>query len=272
MRGGTEQIIGAVYATDPVEQDDSLPHAAIAAQLVEATDEAGSELLDCLLVTRGRWWSYRCLDLDCCPAEGRPLPKEPSAVAATATYAGLTALPDRAALEDMFTPPPVGADLAEGLVAEQDIELAATLNGSRVRYVRSVVRAAFAAHRDAQAGRMTTDCDAARYGVALRSYAVRDAVWLAIDDGRLPGIELWVNLARRLPSPYAAAPLFLAAWRSYRDGNGALAGIAAERALASDPGYGAASLLLAALAHGVPPHDLRKLHPRDTHTAPQTGD
>jgi len=53
------------------------------------------------------------------------------------------------------------------------------------------------------------------FGVALQSYPVRDALWLAIDDGRLRGIELWVNLARRLPSPYDAAPLFLAAWASY---------------------------------------------------------
>jgi hypothetical protein len=66
--------------------------------------------------------------------------------------------------------------------------------------------------------------------------------------------------------PYDATPLFLAAWRCYRDGNGVLAGIAAERALASDPGYGAASLLSAAVAHGVPPGDLRKLHSRDAQT------
>jgi Domain of unknown function (DUF4192) len=83
--------------------------------------------------------------------------------------------------------------------------------------------------------------------------------WMALDDDRLDGIELWVNLARRLPSPYNAAPLFLAAWRAWRDGNGALAGIAAEQALASDPGYGAAGLLLAALTRSIDPRTLPKL-------------
>jgi hypothetical protein len=108
---------------------------------------------------------------------------------------------------------------------------------------------------------MPTDREAARYGAALQSYQVRDAVWMALDDDGLDGIELCVNLARRLHSPYNAAALFLAAWRSYRGGNGALAGIAAERALASDPGYSAADLLLAALARGLDPRTLPKLRP-----------
>ena len=47
------------------------------------------------------------------------------------------------------------------------------------------MRALFAAQRAAEGGRMPTDDAAARFGVALRSYAVRDEVWLAIDDGRL---------------------------------------------------------------------------------------
>ncbi len=59
--------------------------------------------------------------------------------------------------------------------------------------------------------------------------------WLAIDDGRLAGAELWINLARRLPHPYDAAPLFLAGWHAYREGNGALAGIAADLARISRP-------------------------------------
>ena len=106
---------------------------------------------------------------------------------------------------------------------------------------------------------MPTDGDVAQYGVALQSYPVRDTVWLSVDHVRLAGIELWVNLAGRLPSPHDAAPLFLAGWSAYRDGNGALAGIAAERALASDPGYSAGGLLLAALGPGIDPSQLPKL-------------
>lgn len=120
----------------------------------------------------------------------------------------------------MFDPLPERADLTAELLAEQENELTAALTGTHDRYIRPVTRALFAAHRAAQGGEMPTDREAARYGAALQSYAVRGAVWMALDDDRLEGIELWVNLARRLPNPHNAAPLFLAAGRAYRDGNG----------------------------------------------------
>ena len=82
---------------------------------------------------------------------------------------------------------------------------------------------------------------------------------MAIDDGRLDGAELWIDLARRLPHPYDAAPLFLAGWHAYRQGNGALAGIAADLAQTADPGYRAAALLRQTLAYGLNPRELPKL-------------
>jgi hypothetical protein len=62
-----------------------------------------------------------------------------------------------------------------------------------------------------------------------------------------------------LPSPYDAPPLFLFGWAAWRSGDGTLAGIAAERAVASDPNYSLADLLLAALSHGLDPRRFRKL-------------
>ena len=68
--------------------------------------------------------------------------------------------------------------------------------------------------------------------------------------------------ARRLPHLYDAAPLFLAGWHAYRqEGNGALAGIAADLAITADPGYRAAGLLCEALACGVDPRRLPTLQP-----------
>ena len=96
----------------------------------------------------------------------------------------------------------------------------------------------------------------AGFGAALRRTAVRDDVWSAADAGRFDGRDLWRDLARRLPGPYDAAPLFLYAWTSWRQGDGALANIACERVLASDPGYSAADLLLAALSQAVDPRRL----------------
>jgi Domain of unknown function (DUF4192) len=259
VRGGTTKVLGVVFTETQPDMNGLLPHADVVAVLVREAECAAVEMTDCMVVVGRTWWSYACIDATCCPAEGTPLPAEPTALDAAATYAGMAALPDRAALASMFDPLPDRSDLSAALVAEQEIELNAVLLGRHHRYVRSVTRALFAAHRAAQAGRMPSDREAARYGVGLQGYVVRDAVWLAVDDDRLDGLELWVNVARRLPSPYNAAPLFLAAWRAWRDGNGALAGIAAELALDSDPGYSAADLLLAALTRGIDPGTLPKL-------------
>jgi hypothetical protein len=82
---------------------------------------------------------------------------------------------------------------------------------------------------------------------------VRDALWTAVDDGTIRPDRLLCQLHERLPAPYDAAPMFLYGWRQWRAGNGALAIMAAERALASDPGYSAARLLLEAMDQGLDP-------------------
>ena len=134
-------------------------------------------------------------------------------------------------------------------------------DGEAKRFERSVKRAIFAAARAADAPGLweISDADAARYGAALAASTIRDPVWLAVDDGRLDGRPLWRELARRLPSPYDAPALFLYGWAAWRAGEGTLAGIAAERALISDPEYTAADLLMAALSGGVDPREFPTL-------------
>jgi Domain of unknown function (DUF4192) len=260
-RGTATRAVAAIF-TDTIT-----PSTALVGFLAEQVERAGLELIDTLLVTGGRWWSAGCKDPVCCPAEGRPMPAAPTVLDGAATYAGLSALPNRAALAAMFQPKADCPDLSAEIAQRQRDQLGAILDGTHTSHDRSATRALFAAQRAAEAGEMPTDGEIARYAVALQSYTVRDALWMALDDDRLEGIELCVNLARRLPSPYNAAPLFLAAWRAWRDGNGALAGIAAERALASDPGYSAADLLLAALARGIDPRKLPKLRASTTRKA-----
>jgi Domain of unknown function (DUF4192) len=209
-----------VFTDSPVDRVD------LSSKLSEHVERAELGLVDSLLVSHGRWWSLACEDSGCCAAEGSPMPDAPTVLDTVATYAGLTALPSRDALASMFEPVPDRPDLSAEIEQQDGEQLSAILVGTRATYDRSVTRALFTAHRAAQAGHMPADRDAARYAVALQSHAVRDALWMALDDDRLQGIELCVNLARRLPSPCNAAPLFLAAWRAWRDGNGALAGIA----------------------------------------------
>lgn len=267
-RGGASELVAAVYdRTGPDRSSHSLPWEAAASQCAVEAARVGCGVIDVLLVAGDWWWSYSCADTGCCPAEGRRLPAEVSAFSAAATYAGMVALPDRDALTAVLAPLPE-ADRARlsALISEhENAGVQAVLDGRAGRHDRSVKRALFAAARrsDAPGGPSDRveigDGDVARFGVALGAHPVRDALWLAADDGRLDGRVLWLELARRLPSPYDAAPLFLYGWRSWRAGNGALAGIAAQRAVQSDPSYSAADLLLAALARGLDPRRLPRL-------------
>jgi hypothetical protein len=262
--GGSTEFVAALY-DDHASADGplGLPWTGIVAAL---RDHPAATFGDILLVAGGRWWSLMCLAPGCCPPEGRELPREASAFAADATYRGVVALPDRTALEAVLDPlpPPERAGLAMAIERAEHDAVAATLDGHARGHERSVKRAIFAAARESREPGWIGPADAAvaRFGAALGGIAVRDAVWMAIDDGRLDGRPLWRDLARRLPTPYDAPPLFLFGWAAWRAGDGTLAGIAAERAVGSDPGYSAADLLLAALARGVDPRRLPKLRLR----------
>jgi hypothetical protein len=268
-RGGATALVGVVYDSGPPQP---APWLGLVDELAECVRAHECELNDLLRVSGGRWWSYLCRTESCCPPEGSALPDAASRVAAEATYAGMVALPDRAALAATLEPHDAGsrAEL-EPLVAAADNEaMQAVLDGRREKAARALKRAIFAAARSfastvpdqaptAAVHRGLPDTEVARFGVALSETVVRDPIWLAVDHGRLDGRALWRELARRLPPPYDAAPLFLFGWASWRAGNGALAAIAVERSLASDPGYSAADLLQAALAHGLSPDRVPRL-------------
>jgi hypothetical protein len=270
-RGGASELVTAIYDdSSPQGRGRPLPWDSAAAAVAFEADRVGCEVVDVLLVVGERWWSYSCTDGNCCPATGHRLPDAVSAFSAAATYAGMVALPDRDALAAVLDPlPGPDRDRLSPLIAEHENQaVQAVLDGCAARHDRSVKRALFAAGRrsDARAGfseRLElADEDVARFGVALSAPALRDSLWLAADDDRLDARVLWLDLARRLPGPYDAAPLFLYGWCSWRSGNGALAGIAARRAIQSDPSYSAADLLLAALARGLDPRRLPKLRVR----------
>ena len=65
--------------------------------------------------------------------------------------------------------------------------------------------------------------------------------------------RLWTDLVRRAQPGYAAAPASLLAFTAWQSGDGALANIALDRALADTPGYSMALLLQEALDAGMPP-------------------
>ena len=267
-RSGATGVVVVVFdAESTPSRTADLPWRTVVDAVDESAERAGLALLDALLVTSDRWWSFVCGDVGCCSPDGQLLEGPSSAAAAAATYAGLVALPNREQLALVLTPESDERRRAilPLLEAAEERAVRAILDGHSQRHVRAVKRAVFAAARDADSALFPgptgslLDEQAARFAAGLADISLRDAVWLAVDQRRLDGRGLWRELARRLPEPYDAPPLFLFGWAEWRAGNGVLAGIAAERALASDPGYTAAELLLAALNHGLDPHRTPRL-------------
>ena len=66
-------------------------------------------------------------------------------------------------------------------------------------------------------------------------------------------LRLWTDLTRRARPGYVAPAASLLAFAAWQCGNGALANIALERALADDPRYSMARLLRGVLDAAVPP-------------------
>jgi hypothetical protein len=262
-RAGADEIVGVVYSGRTVRIR-RMPHRPLVRALGTVVEQHGMGLLDVLVVRGNRSWSFICIDMGCvaCSNGGDRIDDRSSPFAAAATYHGLVALPSRADVVALLEPlPDEDRERLAPLIAQhENATVQAAIDGHAQRSERAVKRALFAAARASDNGEPpVSDERAARFGVALSSTSIRDAIWLAIDNGRIDGRALWRDLSRRLPSPYDAATLFLSGWAEWRAGNGVLAGIAAERAIRSDPGYSAADLLLAALGHGVDPHRLPRL-------------
>jgi hypothetical protein len=66
-------------------------------------------------------------------------------------------------------------------------------------------------------------------------------------------LRLWTDLTRRAQPGYVAAPASLLAFVAWQSGDGALANVALDRALADDPQYSMAQLLRQVITAGTPP-------------------
>ncbi|MFC4106566.1 DUF4192 domain-containing protein [Micromonospora zhanjiangensis] len=228
-----------------------------------AVDLAGLCVLDLLRITDGRYWSYCCTDPGCCPPDGVPFDPSASEVTATAVFAGQVALPDRTALAALVAPVEAAARDAmrqateraeDRLVTLLDTAPAGDLLGGRA--VRdagaAAVRAALDPTRD-PAG--LSDDEVAWLSLLLRHIPVRDHAW-EHTDGEERHLALWTDVLRRADPELAAAPGCLLAFAAWRCGQGALAVVALERALAAQPDYSMALLLDDVLRRGVQPSAL----------------
>jgi hypothetical protein len=236
-------------------------------------DELRAQLLDeipdltiteVVLVRGGRFWSYLCDDLSCCPSEGTPVSAagEDAPVKlleAEQVLRGQVVQPDRDALARSLAGPELLAAAAARQRCEAATEMHADtgLSGRVAWRERWLLRWSEAVARFAAPPAALEPQEAALLATSLQDVLLRDA--LAAEHPPEALLPLLTALVRLTPAPFDAPVCTLFAWMTYCDGGGAEVTICLERALRTDPGYGLAKLLGEVMLGQVPPEIVRRI-------------
>ena len=222
------------------------------------------ELTEILRAENGRYWSYLCTEPGCCAAKGAPfnLGTEPVAAALTAEGPVLSSRGELVA-----TIAPVGGEAADVMrrATTQAEQRAAELLTRSVQTEQGIstrselvlvgldaVAQAIAYYR--RGGRLSAGNDAAWLTLVLREPQVLDITWSRmLPEHREAHLRLWKDLIRLALPGYVAAPASMLALVAWQSGNGALANVALNRALADDSTYQLAGLLQRMIDSGAPP-------------------
>jgi hypothetical protein len=268
VKAGATGAVLVCYTDVPASESSTLPRRALIEAMLAELAGGGVAVVDAILVHGGRWWSYLCEDTSCCPPEGTVIDSDltPSAAhyAAESVGQGAVVLADRQALERSIRPPD---DRSEADRCRQALEEAAdevidavgdvgpaALRTRTLALLRDVVA------RRAGGAEGASEQEAARIILGLRAKDARDeAATLVLETDPHALIAVLSALARRAPDRDAAPVCTVLAWAAYAAGQGALANVAVERALACEPGYELARLIEQGLAAMIPPADVMRL-------------
>jgi hypothetical protein len=251
-------------APGPTGQRGELPHRALLHELTVALARAGIPLRDALLVRAGRWWSFDCPHACCFPAAGTPLPSGVTELEIASVAMGVVVADSREALERRIEGPADGAGIDEACLRHAGDRWAVAAEQGWA----AVADDACAAVEEALAvcapgpgsGGELTDELVARVVWGLRDNHVRDRVLATALGSDADAAEtLWTECTRRAPTPLDAAPATLLAVSTWLRGDGAMANVALERALDSDPDHMLAHLLSEALTACMKPEELRAM-------------
>jgi hypothetical protein len=211
----------------------------------------------------GRYWCLGCEDPGCCPPEGRPFDPGSHPLATVMAGAGMQALPDRAALARTLLPLAGSTEPVRRATRRAERRLCDlgsrrwTEGGPHPRQVaaragRVAVQRAVRRYR--AGGTITSADELAWLSVLLADLRVRDDAWARMDpEHHEAHARLWTDVLRAAATEYLPAPASLLAFTAWQSGNGSLAAVAIDRALAARPGYSMALLLDEALRAGLPP-------------------
>ena len=251
---GAGCVVVAVYS-------ESRRRTSLVAAVQAACADRRLSVLEALHVQGGRWWSYSCTRA-CCPPGGTPLPRTSPAVAlveAERAASGRAVLASRAALVRSVLPPSgeVAAQAEQHLASAVEHWTRHRLEHGPAASRRGTLELArVLLDRVAEGGEVSA-CEAARLAVGLSDVQARDGLATLLLTRSDELLALLLQVARLVPPPADAPVCTLLAWVAYGRGDGALANVALDRALDSDPRCSLALLLRSALDGGVPPDQIR---------------
>ncbi|MEO3876184.1 DUF4192 domain-containing protein [Nonomuraea sp. B12E4] len=224
---------------------------------LEALPGAGIGISEAIRVDDGRYWSYICTDVRCCPPEGVPVDLTSSVPAAAAVVAGMRALPDRAALVATLDPPQdFDQDHAQSITREVCAR-AKKANREGDDWFGDGVKRVVAALDHVQAGGHLDAETVAWLGLCLTAKPVRDMAMTYVQEyDAETHVRLWTDVVRKVQPAFAAAPATLLAFAAMCRGDGPLAGVALDRALSVNSHYTLALLLVETLMVGLSPSEV----------------
>jgi hypothetical protein len=235
----------------------------VVASTVRCLIGSGVDVHEVLRADSGRYWSMLCDDPGCCPAEGRFYDPGSHPAAAVLTDAGLTAQPDREALARTLQRSAGSADrircatLAAQLRLSQLVDYGEAM-GDRIPRLRAARTGRREVQRAIRRYRSGASIDSVEHlawlAVLVADLRVRDDAWARMDPAHSANhCRLWTDIVRSAAVEFVPAPASLLAFAAWQSGNGALAVMAVERALAADPGYSMAHLIDSAVQAALPP-------------------
>jgi hypothetical protein len=235
--------------------------APIAAALLAAGP--GIAVAEFLRVEHGRYWSYVCTNPECCPPEGSPFTEAAEPPDAHAACPGPPVLASREELAATVAADPDAAPAMRDATRQAERLLGDLAEHARESDPVTADRAiaapglqatgkAIACYRDD--GEPLPHDDIAMLTVTLRNLRVRDDAWARMDpEHNAAHRRLWTDATRLAQPGYVAAPATLLAFTAWQSGDGALANVALDRALADNPRYSMAVLMRDVLDGGAPP-------------------
>jgi Domain of unknown function (DUF4192) len=267
-RESADAVLVLCYTEAP-DRDGALPRQELIDRLLELLTERGIEHGEVLLVRDGRWYSYVCAS-SCCPREGTPVPDRASSdvtdLAAQAALIGRNVLPSRQALVESIRGPRAVREAVlrdaygrAGAAFVEDVQA----EGADTVLDRTLELAHRAFDRYLKGEPALPDADAVRILVGLEDKLARDSLLVWALNGQIEELLVFLtDLARRALDDNAAPVCTVLAGVAYLIGDGALAGIALDRALAAEPDYELAKLLDAALRNQISPAEIRAMTER----------